>query len=220
MSAVVASKPQPIAQAMLTHDIAWGGTDRTCESSGQTDACHANPVGRGYWRHSENIDGQPLPQTEESGRSVDSPTGRYVPQAFSPIDRNWAPRHALAGRYDEKWLSSRTPFWHDDFDERYFQAAPADQVIACPAGGEPVVLMTLTSNRRVAFALPSMPMPVTYIPYAGRDVVSQDNIDTIVFDTDTSRFMMTWRRARRVPGKTYYASLDEAVRACRERRRA
>jgi len=29
-----------------------------------------------------------------------------------------------------------------------------------------------------------------------------------------------WRRARRVPGKTYYASLDEAVRACRERRRA
>ena len=85
-------------------------------------------------------------------------------------------------------------------------------------------------------------MPVTFIPHKGRDLTRQANIDTIVLEPDEGQFTMTWRsalamersvfdikevivgrmpetwhRARRFPGKPYYANLGEAVRARRGR---
>ena len=132
--------PELFEQVALSYNVAWGGTDRTLEHQGRTDTCRANPVGRGYWRYTDNIEGQPLPQTEEPGKSINSHRGNYIPQAFSPIGRNWQPRYQLAGTYDAKWLANRAPLWPDDFDERYFQAAPVDQIIPYPVGGEPIEL--------------------------------------------------------------------------------
>ncbi len=239
---VKAGDPELFEHVALSYDLAWGGTDRTLEHEGRTYTYRANPAGQGYWRYTDNIEGQPLPQTEEVGRSVDSHRGNYVPQAFSPRGRNWQPRYEFAGTYDAKWLASRAPLWPDDFDERYFQAAPADQIIPYPVGGEPVELRNLTPDGHLAFALPSLHMPVTFIPHKGRDLTRQANIDTIVFEPDEGRFTMTWRnslamersvfdikevivgqmpetwhRARRFPGKPYYAGLGEAVRARRGR---
>ncbi|GJH13236.1 DUF2169 domain-containing protein [Caballeronia novacaledonica] len=234
---VLASDPEPFQQMPLSYDVAFGGTDRTNEAEGRTDTYVANPVGRGYWRHASAADGKPLPNTEQLGHPADSHSGKYVPMAFSPIGRNWLPRVRYAGTYDQQWIENVAPLWPDDFDERYFQAAPPDQVIAFPVGGEQVVLKNLTPDGYCAFQLPTQRMPVTFVPHRGNDVTLPSNLDTLVFEPDQGRFTLTWRavlplgrsifdvketivgerspawhRARRFPGKTYYANLAEAVR--------
>ncbi len=243
---VSAGGPAPFVRLPLSYDTAWGGTDRTRESQGEVAMCRSNPVGVGFFKHADDIDGQPLPSTEQSGHPIRSPQGDYLPQALSPIGRSWLPRSAWAGTYDDAWLADRSPFWPDDFDTRYFQAAPPDQVIPYPVGGEPVVLHHLSPRQPfLSFCLPVLRMPITFIPHRGRDLTLDARIDTVVLEPDEDRFSMTWRctlplgrsvfdvretlvgempqawhRARRFPHKTYYASLAEAVRAQRARRRS
>jgi hypothetical protein len=239
----VPSDPQPFESLRITYDTAFGGTDRTHADKGQTATFLPNPVGVGYWKYADGIDGQPMPVTEQIDRPVVKYDGQYAPMAFSPIGRNWVPRSAYAGTYNQEWIENRAPLWPDDFDERYFQAAPPDQTIPYPRGGEDVVLRNLTPDGMRAFRLPSRQMPVTFIPYRGRDVTRDAALDTIVLEPDRERFMLTWRvtlplgrsvfdvketivgelspawhRARRSPGKTYYPRLGDAVAALRRRR--
>ena len=156
-----ASKPEHFQRLPLSYDYAFGGTDRTREAQDrQTDAYQPNPVGRGYWRDLKHIDGQPLPFTEASDQSVVDPAGRYVPMSFSPIGRNWTPRCAYAGTYDQHWLENTAPLWPADFDARYFQAAPADQIVPYLTGGEEVVLQHLTPEGHCTFRLPRRSMPI------------------------------------------------------------
>lgn len=237
------SSPEPFVNMPVTYDRAFGGTDRTRESDGLTETCPTNPVGQGYWRHAGQIDGQPLPNSEGSTEAIQSHDVLYAPWALSPIGRNWQPRLGYTGTYDRQWQENVAPLWPADFDERYFQSAPPDQVMPWPRGGEDVLLENLSPAGTIAFRLPALAMPVTFIPYKGRDVTAQSNIDTLVFEPDLGRFTMAWRcvqplgrslfdvretiagemsaawhRARRFPGKTYYPDLAAAVRD-RPRRR-
>src|SRR5262249_18112477 len=148
------------------------------------------------------------------------------------------PRVHFAGTYDQKWLDNQAPFWPDDFDYRFFQAAPPDQQIPYPAGGEDVVLKNLSPAGDVDFKLPTVSMPVLVIPYKGRSQDIDAVIDTILIEPDLGRFSMTWRvsyplrkscfdlmrvvagttargwygRAR-FGNKPYYSNLSELVRA-------
>jgi hypothetical protein len=240
---IAASDPEPFETIPLIYDNAFGGTDRTEAAKGRTATFLANPVGKGFRKHTDAIDGQPLPNTEEIGRPVEKYDGQYTPQALSPIGRNWMPRLTYAGTYDQAWIENTAPLWPTDFDERYFQSAPPDQTVPFPAGGEDVVLQNVTADGHRAFRLPSRPMPMTIIPHIGDDVTRRAALDTIVFDPDHERFTMAWRltfplprsifdvretivgemslawhRARRYPGKVYYRSLGEAVAALRQSR--
>lgn len=240
LAGVSASEPQPFTTLPLSYDTAFGGTDRTREADGKIDTFLANPVGRGYWRYDDLIEGQPLPSTEAIDQPIEHPTGSYRPMAFSPIGRNWAPRLSYAGTYDDAWAENTAPLWPEDFDWRYFQAAPPDQIIPYPEGGETVILSHLTADGRRGFTLPACKMPVTFIPHKGRDVTREARVDTLVIEPELERFTLTWRanlplgksvfdvketivgemsaawhRTRRFPGKTYYRSLDELVRARR-----
>ncbi len=237
---VGASEPQPFQTLPISYDCAYGGTDCSREAQGHTDAFLPNPVGRGYWKHAEAIDGQPLPCTEQLDRPIDSPGANYVPMAFSPLGRHWTPRSGYVGTYDDRWKETRAPLWPDDFDYRYFQAAPPDQLIPYPQGGEEVVLRNLTPDGHRAFRLPALHMPVMVCLCNGRDVDLAANPDTLVIEPDRERFTVTWRanlplersvfdvkeilvgelppswhRERRFPGKTYFRNLAEAVRARR-----
>lgn len=236
---VSAGEPQPFESMRLTYDRAFGGTDRTREADGRVHAYEANPVGRGYRHYADDVDGQPLPNTEEAGKPVRHHDGAYRPMALSPVGRSWSPRRAWAGTYDEAWQKNLAPLWPADFDDRYFQAAPEEQVIPYPVGGEEVVLRNLTRDGARSFTLPRISMPITFIPHRGHDVVRQGKLDTLVLEPDEERFTMAWRvvlplgrsifdvketlvgdtpargRSQRFPGKTYYRSLGDAVRARR-----
>ncbi len=165
--------------------------------------------------------------------------------SFGPVGRNWQPRVRYAGTYDEVWLNRQAPFWPGDFDYRYFQSAPIDQQIDYPAGGDEVVLVNLTAQGVTRFRLPSVNMPVLFLPYGRNDHQVDADIDTILIEPDAGRFMLTWRvavpmrkscfdiretiagelprewhRARRTRGKRHYASLSELVAAQRNRGRS
>jgi hypothetical protein len=234
---VSAGEPQPFSTMPISYDCAFGGTDRTREASdGRVETYLENPVGRGHGLHKEAIDGQPLPNTEQIGEPVTSPRGRYRPAAFSPIGRWWRPRCDWAGSYDQRWLDETAPFWPDDFQWRYFQAAPPDQVVEGLRGDEPVLLEHLTPDGRRAFRLPGRQVSATFVPHVGKDVRVPAMLDTVVLEPDEGRFTLTWRaslalgrsvfdvkeaiagemsgawhRARRFPGKRYFRGLGEAV---------
>jgi hypothetical protein len=244
LGGVAASEPEPFVSLPLSYDVAFGGTDRREEAQGRTDTYLPNPVGRGYCRHASRADDLPLPNTEALDQPVRAPDDHARPMALSPIGRNWAPRAAYAGTYDQHWIENTAPLWPEDFDPRYFQCAPPDQVVPYLAGGEEVVLQHLTPDGRRAFRLPALPMPVTFIPHKGRDAARSASVDTLVLETDAGRMTLTWRcplplagsvfdvkevvvgelplawhRQRQFPGKTYLGGLGALVAQRAEARR-
>jgi hypothetical protein len=155
---------------------------------------------------------------------------------FGPIGRNWAGRYPLAGTYDQDWLDNVFPFLPKDFDERYYQAAPADQQIDYPQGGEEVQLLNLTPQGRTRFFLPTVDVPVVFFRNGAEPEHRQAFLDTIVIEPDLGRLLLTWRasvplqrnmfemtqvlvgtmsrawwRAREL-GKTYYPSIGAMIR--------
>ena len=63
--------------------------------------------------------------------------------AFGAISRNFASRYPLAGTYDQDWQDNVFPFLPRDFDPLYYQAAPPEQQMDYPSGGEGIELRRL-----------------------------------------------------------------------------
>jgi hypothetical protein len=198
MARIQASRPEPFAKKRISYDVAFGGVDQEHEDAAQHAAYVANPVGRGFRKHlkAEWVDGKPLPNTEEVDRPINAPDGDFTPMSFGAVGRNWAPRYTYAGTYDQQWLDDVFPFLPADFDERYFQAAPADQQLALPIGGPEVTLINLTPDGHRRFVLPSFEAPVHVFPKRGEREDLKAALDTIVFEPDAERFSMTWRVSR------------------------
>jgi hypothetical protein len=178
----------------------------------------------------------PLPNTEQSNEQVTAPNGRYRPMAFGPVGRGWQPRLDFAGTYDQNWLDNVFPFLPSDFDDRYFQAAPGDQQIEAPQGGEEVILLNLTPQGRAHFRLPATDVPVAFFPRSGKAIHQRGVLDTVLIEPDAGRLCLVWRasmplrrnlfelaevlvgpmsrawwRAREL-GKTHYPGLNAFIR--------
>jgi hypothetical protein len=238
---IAPTRPQPFQRMRISYDNAFGGTDAAGDdSSGKVVTFEPNPAGRGFASSKESLLGRPLPNTQEANNPVNDPSKQYPPMSFGPVGRHWWPRRRYAGTYDAAWLDTRAPFWPPDFDYRYFQSAPEDQQTAYLAGGEPVVLHNLTIDGERVFAVPSVSMPVMFIPKRGAEHLVDAVIDTLLIEPDEERFTITWRanyalrrdchelretivgempqswhRARRTAHKRHYASLADLVAATR-----
>jgi hypothetical protein len=196
---VGASPPRAFTTMPISYDRAFGGVDAHDEDPARHVAFMRNPVGRGCHKHlkASFVDGSPLPNTEELGRPISTPdSDKYLPMSLGPIGRHWEPRAPLAGTYDDVWLKDHFPFLPPDFDERYYQAAPADQQISHPQGGEEIVLVNLTPKGRVAFTLPVFDAPIHFFPKAGGREDGRLVLDTVVLEPDLDRFTLTWRATR------------------------
>jgi hypothetical protein len=192
---VVASPPGPFSSIPISYDRAFGGIDSAHPDPARHRYHERNHAGVGFHYNTERefIDGSPLPNTEETGRPVVDPRGNYRPMAFGSIARAWQPRPKLAGTYDQNWLDNIFPFLPPDFDNRYYQAAPEDQQIDYPQGGEEVILENLTPSGYVAFRLPTVNVPVVYYRRNTENHEAQAVMDTIMIEPDLDRFSITWR---------------------------
>jgi hypothetical protein len=192
------TSPKAFVQQPISYDLAFGGVDQESDNPTEHDAYRPNPVGRGFRRQlkKEWVDGKPLPNTEESGQPVTWPQDRYRPMAFGPLGRSWTGRYEHAGTYDQNWIDEVFPFLPQDFDERYFQAAPADQQVPFTQSSMDVRLSNLTPDGDRHFSLPHFEAPVHVLPRRGarEDLVA--TLDTIVLEPDQERFSLTWRVAR------------------------
>ena len=115
--------------------------------------------------------------------------------AFGPVGRAWKQRIQYAGTYDDHWLNNVCPFLPADFRDEYYQAAPADQWIDYPQGGEEVELHNLTPQGYAGFHLPEMQVPVEFFRQNGERIEMEGVIDTLLFELDLGRFTMSARCA-------------------------
>jgi hypothetical protein len=198
LSGISASAPRAFTEMPVSYDVAFGGSDRNSEDEAEHDAYLPNPVGRGWHKHLKRawVDGRPLPNTEEPGKSVSSPSDTYKPMAFGPLGRGWPQRARYAGTYDQQWLDDVCPFLPKDFDERYYQAVPADQQMPLPTGPMEVMLTGFTRDGGRHFLLPHFDAPVYVFPKRGQPEENIAAMDTIMFEPDQERFTMIWRVSR------------------------
>jgi hypothetical protein len=198
---VTATEPEPFTAMPVSYDNAFGGVDRSHEDPARHRWYATNHAGVGYSENTtaEVIDGKPLPNTEETGRKVQDPQGRYRPMAFGPLGRSWQPRIKWAGTYDEKWLDERFPFLPDDFDERYYQCAAEDQQTDYLQGGELVELTNLTPEGRTTFRLPKqLRVTVLFLLRTGEMIEAPAALDTLLLEPDRRQFTLAWRTAHPV----------------------
>jgi hypothetical protein len=187
------SDPRPFLAMPITYDVAWGGVDPDPSTRGHARTCESNPSGVGYYPFRTNIEGALLPQTSELGVVIRDKIGPHRPMSFGPIGRAWLPRRSYAGTYDQAWLDHRMPIPPDDFDDRYFQSAPPDQQIPFPQGGEPIELVNLTVEGRLATTLPRELLSVTFHRKNGPVSQRIPVLDTVQFLTDDRALCLTWR---------------------------
>jgi hypothetical protein len=188
------TEPEPFTSMPISYDCAFGGADASDDNSKIMTYAH-NPVGIGYYplTRGRATGRNKLPNTEEIGKSVSDTNSSYRPMSFGTVGRNFKSRIAFAGSYDDQWLRRRAPLFPEDFDPRYFQAAPTDQQMPYPGGGEDIVLESLTPNRYVTFKLPTVTMPVVVLPHNAREWNISAVVDTILIEPARLRFMLTWR---------------------------
>ena len=227
------SGPKLFKTMPIRYDLAFGGVDRSDTAEESPMSYRANPVGQG-WHKLDNLahlTGQPLHNFEMPGQAVTLPWDNVPAAGLGPMARGWLDRLQFGGTYDQNWIDNVFPFLPIDFDPRYYQAAPLDQQIAYPQGGEVVTLLNLTPQGKTSFRLPSAQMPVLFSRRRADDVSLSAPLDTIVILPDVRRINLTWRasiplerdifevteciigrrsrafwRARKL-GKTYYRTL-------------
>jgi hypothetical protein len=179
-----ATRPRPFATLPITYDRAFGG-------AGSAE----NPVGLGHpqARTDAALVGTALPSFEEEDRPVTDPYGAYRALALGPIGRGWQPRVRHAGTYDEAWREGVFPFLPADFDERYHQAAPPDQQVPHPTGGELVALLNLTPAGTTRLRLPPARLPVALTTRRGERRALTAVVDTLVIEPEERRLTMVFR---------------------------
>ena len=193
--AITATRPYPFERLAFGYDTAFGGVDRSIPDEPSPGAYSANPHGLGFAVVSgkSRLSGLPLPLTEEVGVPVTSPYGGYRPMAFGPVTRGNPDRIRFGGTYDQNWIDTIFPFLPPDFDDRYYQMAPADQQIAFPDPHLPVVIRNLTPAGREEFYLPDTRLPIRVT--RGRETSFDATVlpDTLIFDAEARVLMLVWR---------------------------
>jgi uncharacterized protein YjbI with pentapeptide repeats len=131
----VISDPIEFVEMPLAYRLAFGGS-----------VFGKNPLGRGLDAVLTSAGNEvfPLPNIEDPAHLIGSPADRPDPAGFAPLDFRWPQRAAKFGTYDEKWRRERWPFFPDDMDWGYFNAAPDDQTIdGFFSGGERITLLNM-----------------------------------------------------------------------------
>jgi hypothetical protein len=192
---ITPTRPEPFTIMPISYDNAFGGIDNTHQKETRHSTYLTNHVGVGFHRNlkAKFVHNKPLPNTEEPGKRIRKPNGTYHPMAFGSIARAWQPRVKLAGTYDQKWLDDTFPFLPEDFRDDYYQAAPPDQRMDYPTGGEEVELINLTKGGYTHFKLPTIKMSMQFFYKGGGRKAMNGNIDTLLFEPELGRFTMSWR---------------------------
>lgn len=191
LTGITPTAPAPFRTMSIAYDRAFGGT--IIDDSGAVRTYQHNPVGRGYHPSpSPGIAGYPVPNTQEIRDAIRHPGGTYRPMSFGCVGRSWLPRYPLAGTYNHVWLDDVFPLLPDDFDPSYHQAAPPDQQVPHPRGGERVALLNLSPEATLAFEFPRLDIRVTFVR-GGERVTQPAVVDTVLLEPDESRMQVTLR---------------------------
>jgi uncharacterized protein YjbI with pentapeptide repeats len=188
------SEARPFRSMPLRYERAFGGADYA-----------ANPLGMGS---RASADGSiPLPNWEIPSALISSTDDRPGPAGFGPVDRTWPQRTTKLGTYGGAWLRERWPYFPDDFDWGYFNAAPADQQIPYLRGDESISLEGLhsgvsTFTSRLPGVRPRCFVRISRSAEASTEEVVL-NLDTVTIDADAGLVSLVWRGLIPVQSREY-----------------
>ena len=191
------SSPHPFIKMPLTYERAFGGFDRPSRDRGAPQWDMRNPAGCGFAMDRGGVEGMAVPNVEYPDQLITRWKDRPEPAGFGPIGAHWQPRAQCAGTYDERWQQERQPLLPDDFNDRYYQCAPADQ--QAPhflRGGEPVVLVNLSPGGELRFELPRVYLGLeTFFTSGERQRHDKPRLHTVILEPDMPRVSLVWHSA-------------------------
>jgi hypothetical protein len=198
------STPARFSAMPLLYERAFGGVDLGSEHP-ERDWEWRNPVGVGFAVSASNAYGQAIPNFEYSDQLIQSWQDRPTPAGLGVIGSSWQPRASLSGTYDAKWADTRQPLLPEDFDDRFFQCAPADQ--QSPqflTGGESVTLLNLCRESPLNFKLPLLELVLeTRFMDGERREHETPKLHGVILEPDFPRVSLVWHSAIECHAEVY-----------------
>lgn len=230
------SAPTPFRSMPLIYERSFGGSDHSHEQPRHHGSDVRNPIGAGFHLNGaqNSILGKSLPNVERPDMRQTSWSDKPEPVGFAAVGRGWRPRIGFAGTYDKHWLDEVMPLLPEDFDERYFQAAPADQQVRRLAAGDRFGCLNMSPGGRFVVELPEVAVPIRFF-FDGRQETATAMPDTLILEPGLGRIVVLARAGRtlgrklnalreiqigipkrtRSTGKPHYAGLEALVAARR-----
>lgn len=194
--------PRPFESLPLRYENSFGG-----------EGFAPNPIGKGFARvaDAQGRSHHPLPNVQDPASLITSPNARAAPAGFGPLRREWAPRSAKLGSYGGKWLRDRWPWFPDDFDWSYFNAAPPElQVGSGLAGDEDLEFENLhRAHATYRSRLPGLRVRSFLTRSAGGPTPTERfeeiplKLDTLWADLEAERLVLVWRGTAEVVSEDY-----------------
>lgn len=154
----------------------------------------ANPIGRGMVPDASGS--VPLPNIEDPGHLIRAAGDRPVPPPLLPVPRTWPERTRFTGTYDARYLRERWPYYPDDFDYRYYQAARTELRLRAGywRGDEPIEVRGLHTAPRVARCRLPAVRPRVFLHRDDDSFAEVGTVlDTIVVFADGPEVSCVWR---------------------------
>lgn len=178
---------EPTDAVLMDWRLAYGGAPASGPQDAEPDP--RNPIGCGNPGPAEAETARPL-----AAPQIVLPDGPFdaAPAGLGPVAPYWQGRADHAGTYDKAWQDTRHPLLPRDFDMRFWQCAPPDQ-IAIP-------LLIGDEGYRLTALSPTFPDAVGWLP--GIALAVQLNgghwrrldLDGVHFDWRADhRVTLTWR---------------------------
>lgn len=190
------SEPEPFTAMRVGYDNAFGGPGFA-----------RNPAGRGIEpvRDAAGAEVRPMPTVLAPGRAVLDPDSTEEPAGFGPVPLTWAQRMERAGTYDAAWVKARWPWFPDDFDWRFFNAAPSDQQFPVYFRGDERVRFENLHAEVPVFESRLPGLRPRLVARAADAAGTLEEIalvlDTLWVDADAGRAALVWRGRAPAPDK-------------------
>jgi hypothetical protein len=190
-----ASDAMPFARMPIEYERTLGGSIGAPTPDGVWRCDPRNPIGRGFGGTAHRYNGEAL-------ANIEYEDSRSAPAGFGPICRHWSPRVELAGTHDDIWRQDQFPLPPIDFDDAFYNTAPADQLPTRHlSGGEKVSLKNLTPEGAMEFVLPEVHL--VFNTQIGAAVEPHEaKMHTLLFRPDERRVVMTWVSTLPCQGRT------------------
>ncbi len=196
------SEPEAVTQVPMSYDLAYGGAAQGDPEAETPDIHELNPAGQGF-ATAQSLEGKQSFAAAQIGSvaefMVKDPAAEMTVHGFGPIAKAWMPRRAYAGTFDADWESTRHPRMPEDYDLRFWNAAPhALQIDPMLDGTETIHLdgMTEGGGRR-SLTLPGVKL---MLAAEGENVTKNHtmkldtvHIDVANPDATQHRVTLIWR---------------------------
>lgn len=187
------SDPLAFDKIPVVYERCFGGADESLTDQPQYWAY--NPVGCGFAGKSSSMPfaGLPVPNVLSADAALQAPSADAQTACFAAIAPHWLPRVAHAGTYDATWQKEVMPLLPRDFDPKYYQAAPRDQILPnFIHGGEVVCIENMSAAHLLEFEIPQQ-KPLISLNLGDDLLELSANCDTLQIDCEQRQFSLVWR---------------------------